>query len=192
MFLTASYLSGLTGLAESLFTTDIINLAEAKAKSLLGFLEEEERVKTLLLFEASKYLDLEEPATEVSKIEYRYSSGDFTEVEDYRFLPQKKLVILDAELDEDAEIQVTMSLGWDADACPDLVMQLLSLVALDVLNTFKPGTFSTSTIESKKIGDYTIKYKVSESEMASNLSTTISELVSLVKNGGGSEPTVLR
>lgn len=189
-----SFLHDLTGLDAETFTPSIIAMAEARAKGLLGFLAVETKVKTIYVYSQSKFLDLDELCNSVSKVEYRMTSGDFTEVETtaYRFIAEKRLILLDSPMLEDSEVQITLSRGWSQATMPLLVKFFLSILTLDTLDKFQPGSYITSEIDTKKIGDYMIKYKVSGNDMSSKLSTEqlLDQLVCMIKQGSF-EPTSL-
>lgn len=189
-----SFLKDLTGLPAETFTPSIIAMAEARAKGYLGFLEEETYEKNIYVYSRSKFLDLDEMCSAVSKIEYRFTAGDYVELDDtsYRFLIGKRLIILDSPMEEDTEVLITCTRGWTQVTMPLLVKFFLSILALDTLDKFQPGSYITSEIDTKKIGDYMIKYKVTGGDDASKLSTEqlLDQLVCMIKQGSF-EPTSL-
>lgn len=184
--LDVKYISDLTGLDVELILPAYLELAEAKVKELLGYLKEEERVKTYIIFNPTKLLSLDEPnATDLS-IQTRMSSGDFTvTAEDtYRFVSDRGIILFDGQIAEDTEVQVTYTLGWTRATIPQLVKLLIALVTIDIIDHFKPGTVNDSDIKSKKIGDYTVTY--SDNKTAQKLAYSrddIEHLVTLIKQG---------
>jgi len=192
LLLQASYLEELTGQESELFPYSILELSEARAKALLGFLAVETKVKSFYLFQQSKMLELDEPFTAITKIEYRYSAADYTELttaaEEYKVLADRKLIVLTAPISEDGEVKITYTVGWTSATLPAIVKFFISLIAIDTLNKFKPGTINTSTIDTTKIGDYMVKYHVSGSVSDMSFDNIINQLALLIKQGT-SEPT---
>jgi hypothetical protein len=192
LLLQASYLEELTGQESELFPYSILELSEARAKALLGFLAAETKIKSFYMFQQSKMLELDEPFTAISKIEYRYDAGDFTELvfadEEYKVLADRKLIVLTAPISEDGEVKITYTVGWTSATLPAIVKFFISLIAIDTLNKFKPGTINTSTIDTTKIGDYMVKYHVSGSVSDMSFDDIINQLALLIKQGN-SEPT---
>ena len=192
LLLQASYLEELTGQESELFPYSILELSEARAKALLGFLAVETKVKSFYLFQQSKMLELDEPFTAITKIEYRYDAADYTELttaaEEYKVLADRKLIVLTAPISEDGEVKITYTVGWTSATLPAIVKFFISLIAIDTLNKFKPGTINTSTIDTTKIGDYMVKYHVSGSVSDMSFDNIINQLALLIKQGT-SEPT---
>ena len=183
----ASYMEELTGLDAELFPNSIMEIAEARAHELLGFLKLENKVKTYYIWSQSKLLELDEPLAVLSKIEQRFDAGAYTEVAagEYKFLASNKLIVLTAPIAEDTEVKVSYSIGWTSSTLPALVKFFIALLAIDTLNKFKPGTIDTSVIDTKKIGDFMVKYHVDSSASGGSMSfsQSIDQLVVLIKQG---------
>lgn len=196
LLLQASYLEELTGQESDLFPHSILELAEARAKALLGYLAVETKMKTFYLFQQTKLLNMDVSNASISKIEYRTDNGDYTELivdEDvstyeYKYITDKGLIVLETPLVEDTEVKVTYSIGWTAMTLPAVVKFLIALIAIDTLNKFKPGTINTSAIDTTKIGDYMVKYRVSgTSDSSMSFDSVVDQLVLLIQQGT-SEP----
>jgi hypothetical protein len=164
-----------------------IDLAEANAKGLIGYLAEELKDKSFYIFTSSKIVNLDECNAVIEKVKYRVSaSSDYTEVaeDSFRYLPDKGLILLDAALPEDAECVISFKIGWTRNTLPKIVKLLIVLLTIEVLNKFKPGTVVQSEIKSKKIGDYTITYATDNKVDAQVYSIRdIDRLVILIKQG---------
>lgn len=183
----AVYMEELTGLDAELFPNSIMEIAEARAHELLGFLKLESKIKTYYIWAQSKLLELDESFAIINKIEHRYDAGAYTEVvsTEYKFLADRKLIVLTAPIAEDTEVKVSYTIGWTSSTLPALVKFFIALLAIDTLNKFKPGTLDTSAIDTKKIGDFMIKYHIESSASGGPMSfhQSIDQLVILIKQG---------
>lgn len=183
----ASYMEELTGQDAELFPSSIMEIAESRAHALLGFLKVEAKVKTYYIWSATTLLELDEPLATISKIEYRSDAGAYTEVAStgYKFLADRKLIVLTASVPEDAEVKVAYSIGWTSSTLPALVKFFIALLAIDTLNKFKPGTIDTNLIDTKKIGDFMVKYHFDSVTSGGTMSfnQSIDQLVILIKQG---------
>lgn len=184
----ASYMAELTGLAPELFPNSILELAEARAHNLLGFLRSETKTKTYYMWAPSTLLELDESFATVTKVEYRADVGDYTELlaTEFKFLADRKLIVMTTSIPESSEAKVTYTIGWTVTTLPALVKFFIAVLVIDTLNKFKPGTVDTSLIDTKKIGDYMIKYHIDSSATSgtnSSYGQSIEQLVILIKQG---------
>lgn len=192
----SSYMEELTGISSDIFSPAIISLAEAKAKEMLGFYElEEDKEKAFYLFSSTKVIDFDELGATIIKIEHRASVGDYTELvedTDFRYIAPKKLIILEANLPEDTEVKVTFDIGWTMETIPAIAKFLVALLTIDTLNKFQPGTITTNEIDTKKLGDYMVKYHFGSGESSTfSIEQTIDYLATLIKSGSYERTAVI-
>ena len=186
MLIDGPYIEAMTGIDELNFTGDMLSVCEAKAKELLGYLSSIEKIKTVYLLNDTQILTLEDTPTEVSKVRIKAAGQgwvDKTVDVDY-YLVNNSIIFLSPEY-ADEIVEVTYTVGWDSDNVPELVKLFLVYLNLDLLNSMKPGTVTTTMVDSKKIGDYSIKYHFSTlDEQSNSFAVRINELVVLIKQGG--------
>ena len=186
MLIDAEYIEMMTGLEAESFTEEILVLAEAKAKQMIGFLIQEIKTKPFYIYNSTYLLNLNEPTAVVTEVKLREAPGDYTVVDanEYRYVDG--IIKFERMIYEDSDVVVTYNLGWTTVNLPELVKLLLVYISLDVLNSLQPGAFQTSDIESKKIGDYSIKYHISTNEDKGDESSfyqRMDKLVALIKQG---------
>jgi len=186
MLIDAEYIEMMTGLEAETFTEEILVLAEAKAKQMIGFLAQETKTKTYFIYNDTYLLNLNEPTAVITEIKFRTAPGDYTVLSDTTYRYVDGIIKFETLMYTDSDIVVTYQLGWTISNLPELVKLLLVYISLDVLNSLQPGSFQTSEIESKKIGDYSIKYHITTNEdrgEESSFYQRMDKLVALIKQG---------
>lgn len=182
-----SFVTELLDVESQDISSHYIDLAEAKAKELIGYLEVVTKKKSFYIFNATTFVNLDEPNAILEEISYRSAGGaDYTVIAEntYRFLVDKGLIVFNAAQPEDSEVLVEYTIGWTRNTLPKIVKLLIVLLTVEVLNQFKPGTVVQSEIKSKKIGDYTITYASDNSGKVQEYSIKdIDKLVTLIKQG---------
>lgn len=183
-----SFVSELLEMDRTDLSPHYIDLAEAKAKELIGYLEQETKSKSFYIFNPSKILNLDEKGATVESVGYRASASvDYTLLDEdtYRYLSDRGLILLNADMAEDSEVQVSFKIGWTRNTLPKIVKLLIVLLTIEVLNQFKPGTIIQSEIKQKKIGDYTITYATEDNGLVGDSYSVrdIDRLVLLIKQG---------
>lgn len=187
MLIDAEYIEMMTGLEAETFTEEILVLAEAKAKQMIGFLAQETKTKTYFIYNDTHLLNLNEPTAVITEIKFRTAPGDYTVLSDTTYRYVDGIIKFETLMYTDSDIVVTYQLGWTTSNLPELVKLLLVYISLDVLNSLQPGSFQTSEIESKKIGDYSIKYHITTNNEdrgeESSFYQRMDKLVALIKQG---------
>ena len=187
MLIDAEYIEMMTGLEAETFTEEILVLAEAKAKQMIGFLAQETKTKTYFIYNDTYLLNLNEPTAVITEIKFRTAPGDYTVLSDTTYRYVDGIIKFETLMYTDSDIVVTYQLGWTISNLPELVKLLLVYISLDVLNSLQPGSFQTSEIESKKIGDYSIKYHITTNNEdrgeESSFYQRMDKLVALIKQG---------
>jgi len=187
MLIDAEYIEMMTGLEAETFTEEILVLAEAKAKQMIGFLAQETKTKTYFIYNDTHLLNLNEPTAVITEIKFRTAPGDYTVLSDTTYRYVDGIIKFETLMYTDSDIVVTYQLGWTISNLPELVKLLLVYISLDVLNSLQPGSFQTSEIESKKIGDYSIKYHITTNNEdrgeESSFYQRMDKLVALIKQG---------
>ena len=188
MIVDAEYIEMLTGIQAECFTEEILLLSEAKARQLLGYLFTETRVKDFYIYTTTRMLNLPEIPSSITKIEFRNVPGDYSEITPTQYRLIDQTLRFELILNEDADVKITYTVGWDSAEIPDLVRLSIVYICLDTLNSLKPGTVQINEIDSYRIGDYSVKYHFNASStnpdvMPDTLSLRIDKVVVLIKQG---------
>jgi len=187
LLITEDTCEELTGISADYFTTDLLRMAQDRAKTMLGGLYEVEKTKTLFSYRSQAFFNLDELEPNVTAVATRGPGAtEFTEVDEdlYRFVADQKLLVFSSVVAEDTEVQITYTVGWTAENLPNLVKLLLALVSLDVLNQLRPGIVSSGEVVQKTLGDYSVRYQIPTlTQVSGDRATQIDTLVTLIKQG---------
>lgn len=183
--INTAYIEELTGFPACDIAPAIVDLAESRVKAELGYLRQETKEKIIYCFNAGTMFYLEDTGAVVTKVETRVASGDYTEqTSGWRHVAALGAIIFDGPLAEGTELKITFSIGWTMTTLPTLVKFLLALVTIETLNKFQPGAINLNTVESKRLGDYAVKYNIStNSESELTFDELVDKLVILIKQG---------
>ena len=186
--ISLSDITNITGLTDSALD-NLIPYAEAQAKSMLGFLEEETKTEEFYIYEKTDILRLDfYPITSVESITYK-TSADSTEetIEstEYRVIKDEGLIIFDSKLKENYTVKVTYKIGWTSENVTNIVKLFLVVLTVNQYYSLRPDkAISSQTIVSEKIGDYAVKYANIKSSKFKSLDEWADYLCMLVKKGG--------
>jgi len=181
-------ITDITGLTDTELDK-LIPYAQAQARSMLGFLEEQSEQFELFLPETTNKIILPvKPITDISNLSYTLTSGETpTDITNYRVLKTQGYIFLDAVLPTGAIVTGTYTRGWNKDNVPDLVKLLLVVLVVNLYYSMHPNLVSAATrdVISEKIGDYTIKYASGSKSSSKKRSWDdwADYLVSLILNG---------
>jgi len=188
LYIDAEYIDWMTGIEVEDQTQEVLELAHAKAATLLGNLDEEELVHNVYMTRGGYIINLPETPNEVTEVSWRqdYSPYQIINPEAYRVVNQ--LVKTTQWLPEDCDVKITYKVGIPAaEEAPELVKLLLVYLYLDIQNSLQPGSVNINAVESQKIGDYAIKYQLGDAGGSEAvLFYRIQGLVNLILNGGTS------
>ena len=183
--ITTSDIEIITGLNNDTLAS-LIPYAQAQARAALGFLEEETKTEYFYIEEDTSKLQLEHfPITSILSITYTTSSdSDEEDIDDYRSILSKGLIILDSPVYEGYLVKVTYTVGWTPTTIPDLVKVLIAVMAVNHYYSLYPERQLTSNvIVQEKIGDYMVKYSGYVKGTFKSLDEWIEYLINLIKNG---------
>ena len=186
--ISLSDITNITGLTDSALD-NLIPYAEAQAKSMLGFLEEETKTQEFYIYEKTDILRLDfYPITSVESITYK-TSADSTEetIEstEYRVIKDEGLIIFDSKLKENYTVKVTYKIGWTSENVTNIVKLFLVVLTVNQYYSLRPDkAISSQAIVSEKIGDYAVKYANIKSSKFKSLDEWADYLCMLVKKGG--------
>ncbi len=175
----------ITGLSNDALSS-LIPYAQAQAKAVLGFLEEETKTDYFYIEEDTKKLQLESaPISSIESITYTTSSNsEETSITKYRVITPKGLIILDSYVYEGYIVKVIYKRGWTPTTVPELVKVLLAVIAVNHYYSLYPERQLTSNvIVQEKIGDYMVKYSGYVKGTFKSLDEWIEYLINLIKNG---------
>ena len=190
MLIDATYIEALTGIAADKISEEVLMVAHATAKQMLGYLEEEEVLKTFYTFTPQLIFSLDDIEGTIEKVEFRVSSeGEFQEIVNYRHIASRGLLIFDAAVAESTEVQLTITRGWTAETVTDMVKYFITLLSVRTLSQFDPGLVDIDAISTRRIGDFSVTYANDYLASESLISEAhLAAIVVLIKQGV-SEPT---
>jgi len=186
--ITLSDITNITGLTDSALDS-LIPYAEAQAKAMLGFLEEETRTQEFFIYEDTDILRLDlYPITSIESISYKTSaSADEETIEstEYRVIKNEGIIIFDTKLKENYTVKVTFKIGWTSENVTSIVKLFLIVLTVNQYYSLRPDkAISSQTIVSEKIGDYAVKYANIKASKFKSLDEWVDYLCMLVKKGG--------
>lgn len=186
--ITLSDITTITGLTDSALES-LIPYAEAQAKAMLGFLEEETKTQEFYIYEKTDVLRLDVyPISSVESIAYKSSASSTEETfdtDEYRVIESEGLIIFDSDIPEDYTVKVTFKIGWTSSTVTDLVKLFLVVLTVNQYYSLRPDkAISSQTIVSEKIGDYAVKYANVKASKFKSLDEWADYLCMLVKKGG--------
>lgn len=188
--ITTNDIYSLTGM-DDISLSHYIPYAEAQAKNLIGYLEEETKEVEIFVDNDTNEFFIGTPISSISSIKYQESAtSDEEVVEDYRYIKSKGLILLDDYIPANSVVTVTYKIGWTSSNVPELVKLLIVILVLSHYYSLNPNAEQTSgVIVQEKIGDYMVKYSGYTQKLIKPLDEWIVELVELIK-GGSIYPSV--
>jgi hypothetical protein len=189
MYIDPEYIEMMTGLGVECQSQAVLELAHAKAATLLDNLEEEELVYNVYMTRGGYIVNLPETPNEVSEVAWRRDFGTYQIIPSDHYRVVNQLIKCRQFLPDNCDVKVTYKVGIPAgEDAPELVKLLLVYLYLDTQNSLQPGSVNIYQVESQKIGDYAIKYSLGSGEVSGEavLAFRIQNLVNLIMNGGTS------